>query len=114
MVAVVTWGCLTPSPPEIGFSFPEFDKLEHLVAYLGMSAWFAAAVTTRRDLRWVVACFVIMGGLIEIVQGLSGYRDAEWLDWVADCLGVAAGVWRPKQYLHKVYMHLMGMHAAGA
>jgi len=52
---------------------------------------------------WIMAAFVFMGGMIEILQGLSGYRDAEWLDWAADCAGVLAGCWWPARRL--AWMH---------
>ena len=32
-----------------------------------------------------------LGALIEVAQGLTGYRDASWADLAADALGVALG-----------------------
>jgi hypothetical protein len=29
------------------------------------------------------------GGAIELLQGLTDYRTAEWLDWGADAIGLA-------------------------
>ena len=41
--------------------------------------------TTRMKLAMV---FISMGALIECLQGLTTYRSFEWLDIVADALGV--------------------------
>ena len=47
----------------------------------------------RADLPWVGVAVVAIGGLIELLQGAMGLgRDAEWLDLVADALGVALGL----------------------
>jgi hypothetical protein len=42
--------------------------------------------------RWgVVLILVIYGGMTEIVQGLFPPRTPEWLDWLQDMCGIAAG-----------------------
>ena len=105
MVVGVTWGSLTPMPPHIEFPFPQFDKLEHFSAYFLMTAWFAAV--WPKHWTWVALGFIVMGGLIEILQGLSGWRDAEWLDWAADCAGVALALWYPMRWLSSLRNRLM-------
>jgi VanZ family protein len=88
MVLVILLGCLLPSHdlPKIGVS----DKLEHFLGFGGLAFWFGSIVV-RADLPWVGFAVVAFGGLIEIVQGMTG-RDAEWLDWAADSVGVAIGM----------------------
>ena len=115
VVAVVIWGCLTPSPPdlEFGLSIPQFDKFEHFGAYLLLTSWFTAALPGRKRFLWIVAAFVFMGGAIEIVQGRVG-RDADWFDWFADCAGVAAGAWYPRYWLTRLHTHLVAPRAPGA
>jgi hypothetical protein len=34
----------------------------------------------------------LLGIGIELAQALSGWRHGDWLDWLADCVGVALGV----------------------
>jgi VanZ family protein len=34
---------------------------------------------------------LFFGGLIEILQSFTTYRFAEWIDWIADGVGVLAG-----------------------
>ncbi|MBT7727594.1 MAG: VanZ family protein [Planctomycetaceae bacterium] len=74
-----------------------FDKVLHCAAY-GCQAALAIGVlcvTGRASFRNIIilvgalACF---GGLDEITQPRFG-RQAEFLDWVADCVGIALGVY---------------------
>src|SRR5690348_7921114 len=88
LVALIVWGSLTPSPPDMDISLPDFDKVEHFGAYLMLTAWFTAAFPRRW--LWIAVAFAVLGGLVEILQGYTG-RDPEWGDWLADCIGVAAG-----------------------
>ena len=76
---------------------PGFDKVLHFAAY-GCQATLAIGVlcvTGRASFRNIIilvgalACF---GGLDEITQPRFG-RQAEFLDWVADCVGIALGVY---------------------
>lgn len=95
LVAFIVWGSLTPHPPDVDITIPDFDKIEHFGAYLMLTAWFSAALP--RHWRWVALTFAVLGGLIEILQGYTG-RDPEWSDWLADCIGVAAGAWYPARW----------------
>ncbi len=108
LVALVAWGSLTPSPPDVDISIPHFDKFEHFGAYLAMTAWFAAAFPRR--LYWVAATFILVGGLIEILQMFTG-RDAEWLDWAADCAGAAVAIWYPTRWLSRLRLAFIQFYA---
>jgi len=112
VIALVLWGCLTPAPPdlEFGLNIPQFDKLEHIGAYLFLTPWFAAALPGWTRLLALMAAFVVMGGAIEIIQGYVG-RDADWFDWFADCAGVALGAWYPRLWLTRLHGHLTATHA---
>jgi hypothetical protein len=39
---------------------------------------------------------LIYGAVIELAQAATGWRQGDWLDWIANALGVAAayGIWR--------------------
>ena len=108
LVALVAWGSLTPSPPDIEIPIDHFDKVEHFGAYLIMTAWFAAAFPRRW--HWVALTFILVGGLIEILQMFTG-RDAEWLDWAADCTGAAIAVWYPTRWLARLRLAFIGFYA---
>jgi VanZ family protein len=108
LVALIVWGSLTPSPPNFDITLPDFDKVEHFSAYLMLTAWFTAAFPRRW--LWVALVFAVLGGLIEILQGYTG-RDPEWGDWLADCLGVAAGVWYPARWALRIRLWLAQRYA---
>lgn len=114
-LAVVLWGTLTPEPPDfISPPVPQFDKFEHFSAFLFLNAWFIAARPKRRG-RWlIILAFILLGGLIEIVQGWSGFRDADWYDWYADSAGVLLGGAWPSLWLARLYRWLMERGAASA
>jgi VanZ family protein len=81
---------LEQHPPSI----PLFasDKILHFTGYFLLTTWFCGVARPRR--YWLVAVgLLILGGSIEIAQGLMhNGRDAEWLDMLANTLGVGAGV----------------------
>jgi VanZ family protein len=107
LAVLVVWGSLTPSPPDIEPPFMHVDKLEHFSAYLILTAWFTAAAPRRW--LWIGLAFAAAGGLIEIAQAYTG-RDAEWLDWAADCAGAAVGLWYPARWLARLRLSLIDAH----
>jgi len=111
LMALIVWGSLTPTPPHIELPLPDFDKVEHLGAYLLLTAWFSAALPRRW--LWVTVSFAVLGGAIEILQGYTG-RDPEWGDWLADCIGVAAGAWYPARWALRLRLFLAERHARRA
>jgi VanZ family protein len=110
MLAVVWWGCLTPSPPNIPQLFPHIDKFEHFFAYLVLAAWFAAIYPQRRQRITILILLIVMGGCIEILQHYPG-RDAEWLDWLADIVGVLLGLTWPARWLGVMFQALVNKYA---
>lgn len=82
-VAVVS---LMPMP-DIGVG----DKPSHLLTYLVLSGWFCLLARTHRILACTVAALIAYGVLIEGLQGLTGYRYAEWGDVIANGAGCLLG-----------------------
>jgi VanZ family protein len=64
------------------------DKVIHVVGYFALTMWFAG-VTRPRRYPVVGALLIALGGVLEILQGaMSNGRQAEWLDLLADAVGV--------------------------
>lgn len=88
LLAVITWLALTPAPP------PEaallWDKLNHLGAFACLAV--AACMGFRRG--WVVVALGLLayGGLIEVLQSFTPTRVGEWVDLLADAIGIALGL----------------------
>ena len=90
MVVAVVFVLAVAPIPEAG---PEgSDKLEHFAAFITLG--IGAALVYPRQPIWLSAGLVIgYGGLIELVQALPiVHRDCSLFDWIADVVGVAAGV----------------------
>jgi len=67
------------------------DKLSHFVAYACLSFWFGMLYTERSRQLGFVAGFIILGVLIEFLQGLTDYRSFEIADMAADATGAFIG-----------------------
>lgn len=67
------------------------DKVEHLAAYTGMSFWFGLLYVRRRRQLGFALGFILMGVIIEFLQGMTDYRDFEVADMVADAAGAFLG-----------------------
>ena len=91
---------LLPMPDmKIGEEVPLADKWTHMVMYaaLTLAIWFDYKRSHRRydALRLFIFAFlapIAMGGVLEIMQAkLTTQRSGEWLDFVADAIGVCIG-----------------------
>ena len=66
-----------------------WDKAQHalgfaMLAIVGLGAYPAAA-------RQVLLGLLLLGVGIECAQALTGWRQGDWMDWLADAIGVALG-----------------------
>jgi VanZ family protein len=83
------WLSLLPAPEGVQWLAWQ-DKAEHfaffvLLALLGVAAW-----TTRPG--GVAGALLLYGLAMEVAQSFTPYRLGDPLDWVADALGVGAGL----------------------
>jgi VanZ family protein len=90
-VVIVVVLSLIPEPPSVG-QFQDIDKLEHGAAYAFLMFWFAQIYPARRTRRVIAFSFVLLGIVIECLQGLSGFRQFEYTDMAANTLGVLVGL----------------------
>jgi VanZ family protein len=67
------------------------DKLEHAAAYAGLMAWFGG-MFRRAAQPWLAVALVVLGGVIELLQGLTPTRTPDVLDLAADTAGVLIGL----------------------
>ena len=87
MALVVLAACLMPME---GGGPAGVDKLQHFAAYAGLAFWGGVTWSAR---RWQVCiALLVMGALIEGLQGLTGYRSADWHDMLANSIGVVSGL----------------------
>ncbi|XYI31995.1 VanZ-like domain-containing protein [Cupriavidus oxalaticus] len=90
------WACacvvlaLSLMPPSQPLPSTGWDKGNHLLAF-GVLALLGRRAFAGHWLALLVA-LVVYGGVIELLQGMTAYREADWLDLVADTCGVLAGL----------------------
>jgi VanZ family protein len=87
-LTAVIWGELTGKEPGIINTFN--DKFLHFMAYFLLAAMAAAAFEKRRPVLFAGLGLMLLGGVLEIVQGLTG-RDMSAYDELANMLGVMVG-----------------------
>ena len=88
MLAVVAYASLAPITTDV----PTSDKTLHFITYGILSAFFTTLVQASRSLWLVAVGLVLFGILLEILQGLTGYRYFEVMDMLANSLGVLTGL----------------------
>ena len=89
IVALIVWLSLTPNPPKLDFE--QSDKAGHFLAYGTVMFWFCQAYAGLPTRLAFGAGFIAMGVALEYLQRAVGYHSFEFLDMVADALGVLAG-----------------------
>jgi uncharacterized membrane protein YccC len=90
LVLIVVVASLVPagSLPHLGMT----DKLEHMIAYGGLALCYGGLMAPRRY-GYLGLALLVLGGGIEIAQGLMGWgREADWRDFYADAFGTAVGL----------------------
>ncbi|NTV95283.1 MAG: VanZ family protein [Thiobacillus sp.] len=86
LVILVTVLSLLPPP-----SLPDAqvnDKFSHILAYFTLMAWFGQIYPER--LKPFLA-LLAMGAALEVLQGMTGYRDMSAYDMLANTVGVTLG-----------------------
>ena len=89
IVAAIVYFSLAPQVPEIGIE--DGDKLEHLLAYASLMAWWSQLyVYSPSRLKLGLACLAL-GAAMELAQGLTPARSPDLLDLLANTAGILLG-----------------------
>ena len=73
-------------PPSIDIGLTLFDKLLHFLMFFFTMMWFMYITK-----KWLLAAFslIILGLILEWIQmNFIFNRSFDWLDWVADAIGI--------------------------
>jgi hypothetical protein len=87
-VIVVVTLTVMREPPQVAIPLLSWDKAQHVVAYAGLMWWFRQAFRGRA--LWLIL-LPTMGILLEGVQRLTDARHFEFLDMLANLVGLACG-----------------------
>ena len=99
IVVIFYLSFFTPPKTDIP-TFPNMDKFVHLCMYGGLTTLlWVQYFWCHKEIKWShliiggICCPIIMSGLIEIGQSyLTTTRSGEWLDFVANTVGVLLAV----------------------
>ncbi|HSW02925.1 VanZ family protein [Aquabacterium sp.] len=96
VVAVLILALMPPAAivPPTGW-----DKLNHAAAFMVLTLMGSLAYPQHQ--QRVLLGLLAYGAQIELLQGFTGYRTAEWLDALADGVGVLLG-WRLTRIARRV------------
>ena len=77
-------------PPQ---AFSLWDKAQHALGFAGLTVLGLWAYPA--SLRCLAPLLLLLGGGIELAQAATGWRQGDWLDLLADAVGIAlvALVW---------------------
>ena len=107
LVALVIYLSLMPPPSHLP-GFPGVDKLAHLGAYGILALWFGFIYLPGPRYVRLSLGLILMGVVLELIQGLSGLRSMDYYDMLANGSGVASGWLLARTRLRGV---LMGFEA---
>ncbi len=79
-------------PSAGGQMLPGQDKLLHGVTFMALYLLGSRAVPATGH-RWLFGGLLAYGVVIELLQGLTGYRSMELLDALADLVGLLVAAW---------------------
>ena len=84
----ISWLTLSPQDlPDLGANLP-VDKLAHVAVFTALI--LPSAILRPRFLWWTFPLAALLGFSIELIQPYVG-RSREWMDVVADCIGLIVG-----------------------
>lgn len=90
MIFLVITISLAPSP-EVMTSLPARDKIAHLLVYSILMLWFGCIYLPGRKYVFLGLGLILLGVILEIIQGMTGYRYMEYKDMTFNSLGVFLG-----------------------
>lgn len=91
LVILIIYLSLTSHPPRPSVDIPLSDKIGHALAYFTLMSWFAQLYQTPYSRLVIALCCIALGGSLELLQGFSGIRVADWWDFLANFTGVLLG-----------------------
>lgn len=90
MVVLVAILSLIPSPQVLG-PLTTSDILIHLLAYSTLMLWFGCIYLSGRKYLLLGLILILIGVILELLQGMTSYRCFEYKDMLVNGLGVLLG-----------------------
>jgi len=68
-----------------------WDKAQHALGFAALA--FLGLLSYPGYIKPLIIGLMLFGAGIECAQWFTGWRQGDWLDWLADCVGLALGGW---------------------
>lgn len=88
-IAMLLYLSLIPQPPSL--QIDHGDKLGHLLAYGVLTYCWAQVLTAKRQRLALALSFIVLGVILEYIQGWTGWRTFDYYDMLANTAGVVTG-----------------------
>lgn len=112
LILLVVLLSLSPESPKVT-GFDQSDKLGHLVAYSTLMLWFANIYHGRKERASLILLFIAMGAVLELLQGLVGYRTFQYADMIFNTAGVFLGWLLARNWFGYFLLKLDGLLSRG-
>lgn len=90
-IGTVIYLSLMPAPEQMG-QFFGMDKIMHILAYSFCMFWAGLCFKGKKNTVIFSTGLILMGIMLEIVQGMTGYRSMSIFDAAANSVGVFTGI----------------------
>lgn len=90
LIALIVYLSLTPHPFD-PVHFHNSDKVEHLLAYGTLMAWFSQIYRHASQQIKIAMALITLGVTMEFLQGMTHYRTFDYADMLANSVGVLTG-----------------------
>ena len=90
IVTVIMLSLLPMPSPKLSFILIDLDKVEHALTYATLTLWFAQ-IYPRCTWARIGLKLLTLGVIIELLQGVTTYRNFSFWDIGANTLGILIG-----------------------
>lgn len=88
ILLVILLSLTPPLPKSVStFHLPYADKIVHFITYFSLMFWFAQLYHQPHYRRYWLMTFIFLGFILEILQGMTGMRQTDSQDALANILG---------------------------
>lgn len=88
LVLITLWLSLIPAdqvPSQLHF----WDKAQHALGLAALA--FLGLKSYPGRIKQLIFGLILFGAGIECAQWMTGWRQGDWADWIADCVGLGVG-----------------------
>ena len=96
---VIAYLCFAPADEfkKVHITIPHFDKVVHFGMFFILGIIMSAikyAKPSKFNTLWLPVLAIAYGGIIELIQLQFIYkRNGDFIDWLADIIGLFIGIW---------------------